>query len=758
MKGILQIAGNELGKFCYSRVAWLVVIVFMVQVGYAFCESILKVIEYSNLNTTSSRNGFTTMVFGLKRQRVFEILYNNVYLYVPLLSMGLISNELGSGTIKLLLSSPVSIVQLVFGKFMAMVGYALVLVSIILGFGLLGAVLIADFQWMPVMAGLIGGFLLIVTYASIGLFISSLTKYQVVAGLCTFGMLIVLDSIGSWGQEVPVINEIFYWLSIAGRAEEIMKGLLTSGGVIYFFVMTGLFIAFTIFRLSLLTGHVSMKTGLVRLMALVILAGVIGTFSAHPRYNLYKDFTPTKKLTLSKEGQAMAVQLGNEPLVLKTYVNILSSMAPVSGLPKHHNVDYREFDRYTRFVPDLKIEHVYFYDTVDNPGLYKAHPGLSQRELAAKVAKAYGLNMVKVLAPDEIRKKVDLTAEGNEYVRVLEYGERKAFLRMFTDNSHYPSDVTMLAALKSILTDPPIVGILQGNGERKLSKKDRDYYWYLESRKDFRYSLLNSGIQFEEIHLEGNRIPNHIDILLLADPGSPYDESSLIAIQKFIDSGKDLLVLGEPDSAPFLNPLCGQFGINIGTTKLQSNSREYSADLIFAEPTACAIQLTSDALTHTNMTKHAYVPLLFSTVAPLAVTSRKDFESFPFVRAKPSGLLSMDSIDVNGVLGIALSRQVGDREQRIAILGDADFLSNKEFFRLTRNRNMNLANLVHPVFSWLTHDSFPVAESVQHEEPGDNQVAINTNSLNRLRILLLLILPSALLLLSGIFLLKRKSY
>ena len=756
MRGILQIAGNELGKFYYSRVAWLVVIVFMVQVGYAFCEGILKAIEYSSLNTTFSRNGFSSLVFGIKRNGVFKILYNNVYLYVPLLSMGLISNELGSGTIKLMLSSPVSIVQLVFGKFMAMVGYALVLVSIILGFGLLGAVLIADFQWMPVMAGLIGGFLLIVTYASIGLFISSLTKYEVVAGLGTFGVLIVLDSIGGWGQEVPVINDLFYWLSIAGRAEEIMKGLLTSGGVIYFFVMTGLFLAFTIFRLSLLTGHVSMKTGLVRLIALLILAGMIATFSANPKYNLYKDFTPTKKLTLSKEGQAMAVQLGNEPLVLKTYVNILSSLSPRSGLPKHHNADYRNFSRYTRFLPFFKIEHVYFYDTVDNLDLYKAHPGLSQRELAAKLAKPYGLNMEKVLAPDEIKKRIDLTAEGNEYVRVLEYGERKAFLRMFTDDSHYPKDYAMLAALKSILTDPPIVGILQGNGERKLSKKDRDYHWYVESRKDFRYSMLNSGIQFEEIHLQGNRIPDHIDILLIADPGSPYDESSLIAIQKFIDSGKDLLVLGEPDSAPFLNPLCSQFGIHMGSSQLQSNSREYSADLIFAEPTSHAIKLTSDDLTRSSMTKYAYVPLLFSTVAPLAVTSRKDFESFPFVRAKPSGLIEIDSIDVNSVLGIALSRQVGDRKQRIAIVGDADFLSNKEFRRNTRNANM--ANLVHPVFRWLTHDTFPVAKRNYYEEPNDSKVGINTIGLNGLRILLLLILPSALLLLSGFFLMKRKSY
>ena len=101
-----------------------------------------------------------------------------MFLYIPLLTMGLMSREFGSGSIRLLYSSPVTNVQIILGKFLSMMIYGLVLVGIMLIFTLFGAFTIKDFDLPLVLTGLLGVYLLICAYAAVGLFMSSLTSYQ----------------------------------------------------------------------------------------------------------------------------------------------------------------------------------------------------------------------------------------------------------------------------------------------------------------------------------------------------------------------------------------------------------------------------------------------------------------------------------------------------------------------------------------------------------------------------------------------------
>ena len=88
--------------------------------------------------------------------------------------------------------------------------------------------------------------------------------------------------------------------------------------------------------------------------------------------------------------------------------------------------DEERFEQYLRFKPDIKLEYVYYYDTCANELLDKRYPGMSLREKMVEVCKIYDLDTNKFLTPAEIRAKIDLSSEGNTFIRqmVRENGEK----------------------------------------------------------------------------------------------------------------------------------------------------------------------------------------------------------------------------------------------------------------------------------------------------------------------------------------------
>ena len=149
-----------------------------------------------------------------------------LYFYIPLLTMGLVSKELSSGSIKLLYSSPVSNTQIILGKFFSMVGFAFVMCLMLSVYVIVAWCTVQDFEWAVVLTGLLGLFLLTCTYAAVGIFVSSLTSYQFVAAVGTFIVLMFLSLIGGWWQEYDFVRDVTYWLCINGRVNTFIMGAL----------------------------------------------------------------------------------------------------------------------------------------------------------------------------------------------------------------------------------------------------------------------------------------------------------------------------------------------------------------------------------------------------------------------------------------------------------------------------------------------------------------------------------------------------
>ena len=203
MRTIIRITKSELRILFFSPIAWLILIVFSFQVGMAYCEALEMQLRNQELGyrvyavTSSLFDGYSG---------ILSRLLGDLYLYIPLFTMGLMSRELSSGSIKLLYSSPVSNFQIILGKYLAVVVYALLLCVILLGpvVSTCFSVLSPDVPMM--LTGIFGVFLTILAYGAIGLFMSTITKYQVVAVVGTLAILAILNFIGGVGQEYDFVR------------------------------------------------------------------------------------------------------------------------------------------------------------------------------------------------------------------------------------------------------------------------------------------------------------------------------------------------------------------------------------------------------------------------------------------------------------------------------------------------------------------------------------------------------------------------
>jgi ABC-2 type transport system permease protein len=165
-------------------------------------------------------------------------------LVFPLITMRTYAEEKRSGTIELLLTSPITDWQIIVGKFLgalalygAMLAVTLVHMSVLYMFG--------NPEWKPIATGYLGLLLLGGSFLSLGLFISSLTRNQIVAGMITFSVFLLLWVINWVSTFVgPTAQSLLSYLSITEHFDDFAKGIIDTKHVVYYlsFIAMGLFL------------------------------------------------------------------------------------------------------------------------------------------------------------------------------------------------------------------------------------------------------------------------------------------------------------------------------------------------------------------------------------------------------------------------------------------------------------------------------------------------------------------------------------
>jgi len=764
MKTIYRIAKTELFTLFYSPVAWLVLMIFAFQAGLEFTESFGKCLKSQDLgyhiyNTTSRVfTGYS----------LFKSMLGNLYLYLPLLTMGLISREISSGSIKLLFSSPVSISKIVLGKYLAMAMYCFSFILVLFVFIIFGGFTLKDLDFPAIFSALLGLYLLICAYAAVGLFMSCLTSYQVVAAMGTLAVLIVLNFVGGIGQDMEFIREITYWLSISGRTDELMKGLICSEDVLYFLIVISLFVSFSILKLQTGVSNSSLFKTIGKYSAVSLVAIFLGYVSSRPMLLSYYDTTSTKKNTLTQNSQDVMSKLDGG-MTMTTYCNILDNNF-YNGSPKKVNYDTDRFSKYLRFKPEMKMEYVYYYDRVNDPSLYAHYPNMTEKEIVQKICKVRGYDFDMFLSPEEIKKIVDLEPENNVFVRqIVRENGQKTFLRLYNDNEKHPRETEITAALKRFVVKAPKVGFLTGHGERDIERsRDKDYSAFVNNRA-FRSSLINQG--FDGVYLsltDSTSIPNDIDIIVIADIRNSFTEYELAKIDKYIARGGNLIVFSDINRQEVANSLLSRFGVSLMPGILVQPKKDLVPNII-----AGNICKETENISNKMYHLHRYnYKIAMPGSAGLKYSEDHGFNVTPIIETNPKGSWAElettnfmdDPISMNTNIGeiegalpvaLALNRMVADKDQRILIFGDSDFISNEE---LSRKRNKIKAgnfSFIAGMFQWLSYNEYPVNTS--RVRSSDDKVYFQRSWMGILSFFLLGLIPASIGLSGTLLWYRRKS-
>lgn len=244
MNNVINIAAHETRRIFVSPLAWSVLAITQLIFGYIYVGT---VVQYQRNSMVADQSiGVSDYVgSGLYGSATIILL-----LVMPLMTMRLFSEERKSGTLTLLFSAPVSLIEIVLGKFLGLLGFvaALILLLAAMPAVLLPAV---DLDVGRLAAGLLGLFLLTMSFGACGLFISSLTREPTIAAVGSFAALLLI-----WLLKMPANSDsefaaLFDYLSLVSHYQSLISGLFDSSDVVYYLLFTTLFLWLTVLRLDM---------------------------------------------------------------------------------------------------------------------------------------------------------------------------------------------------------------------------------------------------------------------------------------------------------------------------------------------------------------------------------------------------------------------------------------------------------------------------------------------------------------------------
>ena len=254
MRHVFAIASRELQSLFVSPVAYSVMTLFAVLAGFFFLSGVLQFQEYViRLQAFQMTDQLAELNLNDHVIAPFLHVMSVVMLFlIPGITMGLFASEKANGTQELLLTSPITIWELVLGKFLAAAAFVALLVLLVAVFPAL-LFLYGDPEIGKTLAGL-GALLLVgLVYAAIGAFASSVTQSQLIAFFLAFVLLLVLWMLGfladlgaaggATGSEA--MGGVLRWLSTAEHFESMVMGLVETKDLVYFGVLTMGFLVLT---------------------------------------------------------------------------------------------------------------------------------------------------------------------------------------------------------------------------------------------------------------------------------------------------------------------------------------------------------------------------------------------------------------------------------------------------------------------------------------------------------------------------------
>ncbi len=243
---ILTIARREFASMFLSPLAWVILAVVQGILGYMFLAQIENFfLLQPQLMHLENKPGVTDVMVA----PIFSLASIILLMIMPLITMRQLAEEKKNRTINLLFSAPLSITQLVLGKFVGVLFFIIILVGMLMLMPLslgLGTAL----DWGKLVSIFMAMLFLLGSFAAIGLYLSSLTENQTIAAVSTFGALLMLWIIDWIGESLGGGQSVVSYLSLLSHHQPMLEGVFKSTDAAYYLLIMTLFLGLTIRRLD----------------------------------------------------------------------------------------------------------------------------------------------------------------------------------------------------------------------------------------------------------------------------------------------------------------------------------------------------------------------------------------------------------------------------------------------------------------------------------------------------------------------------
>ena len=250
MRQTLAIFTREMRSYFSSPVAYAVLAAFLFLTGLLYDQLLDSFLQFQYVLAQQAQRGQPTPPPNVNDFVVRSYLQFFVQIvpiaFLPLITMRLFPEEKRQGTMELLLTAPVTDVQIVLGKYLAALGFYVVMLMASF------VHMVFVFVWGapdlgPLLAGYLGLFLIGAAFLSLGLFISSLTESQIVAGVITFALSSLLYMVGFSSSLVgESLGRVLSYLSIVTHYQDFGKGVIDTKDVLYFVSLSVLGVFLTV--------------------------------------------------------------------------------------------------------------------------------------------------------------------------------------------------------------------------------------------------------------------------------------------------------------------------------------------------------------------------------------------------------------------------------------------------------------------------------------------------------------------------------
>jgi len=243
---ILTIARREITAMFLSPLAWVILGVVQIILGYVFLAQLDNYfILQPRLLALKNAPGVTDIVIA----STFQVAAIILLMIMPLITMRTIAEEKRNKTLSLLISSPLSMTEIVLGKFLGLFLFVFILVSLLMLMPL-SLYMGTDLDAGKLFSIYLSMLLLLGSFAAIGLYLSSLTDNQTIAAVSTFGALLMLWIINWLGESVADSQSVMTYLSLLHHYQNMLEGIFDSSDLAYYLILIVTFLVLTIRQLD----------------------------------------------------------------------------------------------------------------------------------------------------------------------------------------------------------------------------------------------------------------------------------------------------------------------------------------------------------------------------------------------------------------------------------------------------------------------------------------------------------------------------